>query len=77
MNERKPAQAINGELSLDQLDAAAGGLTVGPITIESKASWASSSAPAASVAGLAVRASLIAQSRLACMPSDPGRAGFL
>ena len=34
MSERKPAHDIKGELSLDQLDAAAGGLTVGPITYQ-------------------------------------------
>ncbi|MBR1215207.1 hypothetical protein [Bradyrhizobium sp. JYMT SZCCT0180] len=34
MNEGNAAHEINGELSLDQLDAAAGGLTIGPITYE-------------------------------------------
>ena len=34
MNEGNTAHEINGELSLDQLDGAAGGLTIGPITYE-------------------------------------------
>ncbi|MBR1229855.1 MULTISPECIES: hypothetical protein [unclassified Bradyrhizobium] len=34
MTEGNTAHEINGELSLDQLDAAAGGLTIGPITYE-------------------------------------------
>ena len=34
MNEGNAAHEINGELSLDQLDAVAGGLTIGPITYE-------------------------------------------
>ena len=34
MREGNTAHEINGELSLDQLDAAAGGLTIGPITYE-------------------------------------------
>lgn len=34
MAEGNTAREINGELSLDQLDATAGGLTIGPITYE-------------------------------------------
>jgi hypothetical protein len=34
MSEGNTAHEINGELSLDQLDTAAGGLTIGPITYE-------------------------------------------
>ena len=34
MREGNTAHEINGELSLDQLDAAAGGLTIGPFTYE-------------------------------------------